>query len=103
MGFKWRDLESIMLQAETQQTLTLEFPSQRTAKLFRYAVYNFRRNKQHYLDFSIVINPETDPESQQLKWYLTIYKPVEIPIKEVKTEETSQDAQLSFSIQPQEI
>ena len=83
MQFQWSQIKELLEEVQTKSSVTLEFPTKRIAKLFTYSVYNYRRKKNLQDNFSLVSISEPDPETQETKHYVTIYKPVEILIRKV--------------------
>jgi hypothetical protein len=79
MNFKWSQIEPLLQEAQSAP-VTIELPTKRIAKLFRYSIYNYRRKKNLHKDLSIIIIEENQ------KYYATIYKPIEVYTRKVPTE-----------------
>lgn len=83
MHFQWSQIEALIAEAQIRSSVTVEFPTKRIAKLFTYSVYNFRRVKKLEKTLSLVSITELDPQTLEPKYFVTLYKPVEIYLKKV--------------------
>ena len=79
--FRWNQISSLISEADLKGRVTLEFPSNREAKLFRWAVYNYRNKKNLEKSLSIILNDNI----------ITIYHPIEVYVKKIEPKEV-QDA-----------
>jgi hypothetical protein len=88
MHFNWSQIETLLTEAQTTP-VTVEFTTKRFAKLFRYSVYNFRRIKKTHKELSLTLIEEESKEDVTTKYFITIYKPVEVYTRKDPTQVTN--------------
>lgn len=71
--YQWNKIKLYIEEAQTSGHITLQLPSPRDAELFTFAVYNYRRKKDHGRELKLSRDGNT----------VTILKPVEMYIRNI--------------------